>query len=242
MPYLQQRKTLVRLVLITWFQVSRSVSSTDPSSGNAIPALLNSTSMRPKCLATAAKAACTCSGSVRSAVRKSAAPISPLMSTAATAAPSRVRRSTVSRPMAPAAPVTTQTLPSRVPTYAPAGWFEPVFIPWDLKGREPEPQRSGELRSLSRGAESGGRGQRCHRYRASWDAASPRARRFPGSEGKDGVNGSDRDRADRLRRRLRGGDRADTPRHPHRLLPTRRQAPTGTDACPAAGRIPDHRP
>src|SRR5215472_13511326 len=56
------------------------------------------------------------------------------MSTAATAAPSPVRTPTVSRPIAPAAPVTTQTLPSRAPTHAPAGWFELVSMPWDPRG------------------------------------------------------------------------------------------------------------
>ena len=54
MPYLQHRKMLVRLTSITRFQVARPVSSTDPSSGSAIPALLNSTSMRPNRSATAA--------------------------------------------------------------------------------------------------------------------------------------------------------------------------------------------
>src|SRR5215471_12985296 len=56
------------------------------------------------------------------------------MSTAATAAPSPVRTPTVSRPIAPAAPVTTQTLPSRAPTHAPAGRLELVSMPWDLRG------------------------------------------------------------------------------------------------------------
>ena len=46
-PCLQHRNTLRRLVACTRSQASRAVSSTEASSVGEIPALLNSTSIRP---------------------------------------------------------------------------------------------------------------------------------------------------------------------------------------------------
>src|SRR5215472_12350090 len=117
------------------------------------------------------------------------------MSTAATAAPSPVRTPTVSRPIAPAAPVTTQTLPSRAPTHAPAGRLELVSMPWDLRGgttgtatlalpAPPTGHRAATeplLPCLVSGRFQGRRPRLTggrpgdHRYGASWNAVSSRA-------------------------------------------------------------------
>ena len=47
MPCLQQRNTALRFTSWTRRQASRLVSSTETSSGGAMPALLNSTSIPP---------------------------------------------------------------------------------------------------------------------------------------------------------------------------------------------------
>ena len=49
MPCLQHRNTLRRFTLCTRSHASSVVSSTEPSSFGEMPALLNSTSMRPYC-------------------------------------------------------------------------------------------------------------------------------------------------------------------------------------------------
>ena len=67
MPCLQHRKTERRLTRCTRSQASSSVSRTDASSSGEIPALLKSTSMRPKRSRTSAYRPRTAPSSVTSA-------------------------------------------------------------------------------------------------------------------------------------------------------------------------------
>src|SRR5690349_16056041 len=64
----------------------------------------------------------------------SGAPTSPCTSTPTTIAPSRVKTSTDSRPITPAAPVITQTFPSSAPTQAALRGFGLIFMPLNPRG------------------------------------------------------------------------------------------------------------
>ena len=115
MPCLQHRKTERRLTRCTRSQASSSVSRTDASSSGEIPALLKSTSMRPKrSRASRVQRADRVlvgdvgdDGVVAAGVGRTSTPT--------TRAPSRAQAGAVAAPMPPAAPVTTATLPVHAP-------------------------------------------------------------------------------------------------------------------------------
>src|SRR6185312_2482038 len=115
MPYLQQRKTDFRLMSWTRCQVSTEVSRAEASSLGLIPALLKSTSIRPiSCAACSYMSRTDCSS--ETSARRVSSPSAPsAMSTPTTRAPSSANNRAVSAPMPLAAPVITQTFPSRRP-------------------------------------------------------------------------------------------------------------------------------
>src|SRR5205085_2713807 len=92
---------------------SSEVSSTDASSGGPIPALLNSTSIRPSSSRTRAYVADTLLSSVTSAWSASSPTECSSKSTPTTLAPSRANTS---------APAITQTFPSSLISYQPRGY------------------------------------------------------------------------------------------------------------------------
>ena len=117
MPCLQHRNTdCVRLTSCTRCHASSVVSSTEPSSSGEMPALLNSTSMRPYSLARLRVhvAHRVLVGDV-GREREVAPAMSSRRSTPTTSAPSARNSRAVSAPMPLAAPVITHTLPSSRP-------------------------------------------------------------------------------------------------------------------------------
>src|SRR4051812_16280768 len=113
MPCLQQRNTLFRFTSCTRCHASGDVSSTETSSGGEMPALLNSTSMRPNASRVRPYISITASSSATSAAIDSSPGAPSFRSTPTTCAPSSSNSRTASAPMPPAAPVITQTLPAR---------------------------------------------------------------------------------------------------------------------------------
>ena len=116
-PSRQHRKVPVRLTPITRAQASSGVST--KASIEPMPALLITTSRRPKRASTAWKAATT--DALSATLQPTARPRSPssataraaasaLMSAATTRAPSAAKRCTMASPMPWAAPVTNTTL------------------------------------------------------------------------------------------------------------------------------------
>ena len=124
MPYLQPRNTPLRLTFIVCSQTASSVSTAPPSSRWEMPALLNSTSRRPNASSAPAIIRRQSRASETSARAKMARPpVSAIMaavsepaqssmSTAATAAPSRAKRSAVWRPIPLPAPVISADFPA----------------------------------------------------------------------------------------------------------------------------------
>src|SRR4051812_31110882 len=115
MACLQDRKTLLRLTSCTRCHASTLVSSTERSSGGEMPALLKSTSTRPKASRTCSYISMTRPSWVTSTCSERSPGAFSATSTPATRAPSRWNTRTVAAPIPPAAPVITQTLPSRRP-------------------------------------------------------------------------------------------------------------------------------
>src|SRR5512133_3747003 len=101
MPCLQQRKTPRRLTSWTRCQASNVVSIAELSSVGLMPALLKSTSIRPSSALARSYISRTCCSSLTSATSASS--------------PSAPKRRADSAPIPLAAPVITQTLPSRRP-------------------------------------------------------------------------------------------------------------------------------
>ena len=110
---MQHRNTVRRFAIWTRSHVSSDVSSTDWSSSATIPALLNSTSIRPSSPWTRSYSAETAASSVRSALKASSPTEWATTSTPTTRAPSRANTSALAPPIPPAAPVITHTLPDR---------------------------------------------------------------------------------------------------------------------------------
>src|ERR1700674_3947510 len=131
MPYLQQRKTPLAFTACTRSQASGSVVRIESSSAGMMPALLYRTSTFPNRFAAASYIASTLLGSLPSAWKKKASlhseavfsPASFPTSATHTRAPSDEQSSAASRPMPPAAPVITATLPSSLINLLPSHRF-----------------------------------------------------------------------------------------------------------------------
>jgi hypothetical protein len=104
MPCLQHRKTDLRLTSCTRCHASSDVSSTETSSGGEMPALLNSTSMRPVLATRALVDAAHRSSSVTSTSSERSTSGDGLRSTPTTDAPSARNSAAVSAPMPLAVP------------------------------------------------------------------------------------------------------------------------------------------
>ena len=123
MPWRQPNQTPFRLTSMVRSQTASSVDWASPSSASMIPALLNSTSSRPKASSASPIAAATEASTATSAVSPTAVPPAPVISattsavpspsrsTTATEAPSAANSRAVWRPMPAAAPVMKVALP-----------------------------------------------------------------------------------------------------------------------------------
>src|SRR5579862_5028256 len=123
MPYLQARKTPVRLTRMVLSQMSRGVSTGPSSAASTMPALLNMTSIPPKAAAARSSKASQEAASAMSPSSATARPpaaailattasaASLRMSAAITAAPSAANLRAVASPMPPPAPLTKARLP-----------------------------------------------------------------------------------------------------------------------------------
>src|ERR1700730_17088716 len=112
-PYLQPRKTPLRLTLMVRSQTSSSVDVASPSPAREMPALLNSMSSRPKASSAALTIACESWALATSAWTKTASLPFDFSSATATRAPSLANRRADSNPIPAPPPVMRATFPSR---------------------------------------------------------------------------------------------------------------------------------